>query len=141
MTRQFTLEEANQLLPALREHLTRLRSLQDQARKKYEEMRDIREVGYRKDGNLIMLSDYQLAKKEFDQVVAEANQLLATINQLGCRVTDVEIGLVDFPAEINGQPVYLCWRVDEESVKYYHGLEEGYAGRKLIPGIASGQDA
>ncbi|OLZ10566.1 DUF2203 domain-containing protein [Sulfobacillus thermosulfidooxidans] len=141
MTRQFTLEEANQLLPLLREHLTRLRSLQDQARKKYEEMRDIREVGYRKDGNLIMLSDYQLAKKEFDQVVAEANQLLATINQLGCRVTDVEIGLVDFPAEINGQPVYLCWRVDEESVKYYHGLEEGYAGRKLIPGSASGQDA
>lgn len=63
MTRQFTLKEANHLLPALREHLLGLRSLQDQARKKYEEMRDIREVGYRKDGNLIMLTDYQIAKK------------------------------------------------------------------------------
>lgn len=132
MTRQFTLKEANKLLPTLREHLLGLRSLQDQARARYEEMRDIREVGYRRDGNLIMLTDYQIAKKAFDQVVNDANQLLAVINSLGCRVTDVELGLIDFPAEVDGQSVYLCWRIDEDSVQYYHGLDEGYAGRKPI---------
>ncbi len=130
--RQFTVGEANQLLPPLRELLRNLRSLQGQARAKYEEMRDIREVGYRKDGNLIMLSDYQLAKQEFDHVVSEANHVLAEINQLGCRVTDVEMGLVDFPSEINGEPVYLCWRMDEPAVLYYHGLDEGFSGRKPI---------
>jgi hypothetical protein len=113
--------------------MERLRAMQAQARGKYEEMRNIREVGYRKDGNLIMLTDYQLAKREFDRVVAEANQILENINELGCRVTDVEMGLVDFPATIAGQDVYLCWRLDEPSVQYYHGLREGYAGRKPIP--------
>ncbi len=132
--RRFTVSEANQLLPSLRALLEQLRALQREARGKYEEMRDIREVGYRKDGNLIMLSDYQMAKQEFDQVVAEANRVLAEINDLGCRVTDVEMGLVDFPAEVAGDSVYLCWRMDETSVAFYHGLDEGFSGRKPIPG-------
>ena len=132
IARQFTVHEANQLLEPLRELLTTLQSLQRQARLKYEEMRDIREVGYRKDGNLIMLSDYQLAKQEFDQVVAEANGVLAEINQMGCRVTDVEMGLVDFPSEREGEPIYLCWKMGEPSVLYYHGVDEGFSGRKRL---------
>ncbi|AUW93299.1 MAG: DUF2203 domain-containing protein [Sulfobacillus thermosulfidooxidans] len=132
VARQFTVDEANQLLEPLRELLTTLQTLQRQARLKYEEMRDIREVGYRKDGNLIMLSDYQLAKQEFDQVVADANGVLADINQMGCRVTDVEMGLVDFPSEREGEPIYLCWKMDEPSVLYYHGVDEGFSGRKRL---------
>ncbi|MCY0864707.1 MAG: DUF2203 domain-containing protein [Sulfobacillus sp.] len=133
MPKYFDREEANRLLPALRVKLEELKALQAQARVKYEEMRDIREVGYRKDGNLIMLSDYQLAKREFDTIVQNANALLDEINGLGCRVTDVEVGLVDFPARIGDEVVYLCWRMDEPSVQFYHGLEEGYAGRKPLP--------
>jgi hypothetical protein len=110
-----------------------LRRLQADARSKYEEMRDIREVGYRKDGNLIMLSDYQLAKREFDHIVQDANKILEQIHAWGCRVTDVETGLVDFPARVDDHDVYLCWRIDEPEVQFYHGLEEGYAGRKPLP--------
>lgn len=138
MKRHFTAEEANQLLPTLRQRLDALRQMQNQARVKYEEMRDIREVGYRKDGNLIMLSDYQLAKREFDGIVADANRILSEINEWGCRVTDVEMGLVDFPSQVNGQDVYLCWQMNEGAVAYYHGLDEGYAGRRPLP---QGQDA
>lgn len=101
---------------------------------KYEEMRDIREVGYRKDGNLIMRTDYQLAKRQFDDIVTRANQLLEEINLMGCRITDVEMGLVDFPAQIDGREVYLCWRLDESEVSFYHYLDEGYAGRRPLPG-------
>lgn len=136
-TRRFSVEEANQLIPTLRVMLEKLRAMQVQARQKYEEMRDIREVGYRKDGNLIMLTDYQLAKQEFDQIVGVANQLLGEIHQLGCRVTDVEMGLVDFPAMVQGQEVYLCWQVQEPRVAYFHGLSEGYAGRRQLPEIPS----
>ncbi|MCY0897772.1 MAG: DUF2203 domain-containing protein [Firmicutes bacterium] len=131
--RYFTIEEANQLLPTLRRELGALKQMQQEARAKYEEMRDIREVGYRPDGNLIMLSDYQETKREFDRIVAEANRVLMAINQQGCRVTDVETGLVDFPAEVDGTAVYLCWQKDEPEVLYYHGLEEGYAGRRPLP--------
>ena len=79
-----------------------------------------------------MMTDYQVAKREFDDVVAEANRILASIQELGCRVTDVEVGLIDFPAIINDEEVYLCWRMDEPVVGYYHGLEEGYAGRRPL---------
>lgn len=131
--RQFSIDEANQLLSELRADLDALKGMQQQAREKYEEMRDIREVGYRPDGNLIMLPDYQETKREFDRIVADANQVLSAINQRGCRVTDVETGLVDFPATIDGSPVYLCWQKDEPEVGYYHGLEEGFAGRRPLP--------
>lgn len=131
--RQFTIDEANQLLPELRTELDELKNMQHEARRKYEEMRDIREVGYRPDGNLIMLSDYQETKRQFDNIVAEANRVLTAINQRGCRVTDVETGLIDFPAEVDGTAVYLCWQKDEPEVGYYHGLEEGFAGRRPLP--------
>lgn len=132
-TRQFTIEEANLLISELRTELDELKRMQHEARQKYEEMRDIREVGYRPDGNLIMLSDYQATKRQFDQIVADANNILTAINQRGCRVTDVEAGLIDFPAEVDGTPVYLCWQKDEPEVGYYHGLEEGFAGRRPLP--------
>ncbi len=130
--KHFTVAEANTLIPRLTKQMVELQALQGTARGKYEEMRDIREVGYRKDGNLIMMTDYQVAKREFDDVVAEANRILASIQELGCRVTDVEVGLIDFPAIINDEEVYLCWRMDEPVVGYYHGLEEGYAGRRPL---------
>ncbi len=131
--RWFSVEEANQLIPRLRSRLEKLRELQTDARSRYEEMRDIREVGYRKDGNLVMLTDYQLTKREFDQVVNEANQVLAEINEVGCRVTDVEMGLVDFPARIDDQEVYLCWQMEEAQIGFFHGVDEGYTGRRPIP--------
>ncbi|PSR35330.1 MAG: DUF2203 domain-containing protein [Sulfobacillus benefaciens] len=131
--KHFTVAEANTLIPRLTQQMLELQALQAAARSKYEEMRDIREVGYRKDGNLIMMTDYQVAKREFDEVVADANRILASIQELGCRVTDVEVGLIDFPAVINDEEVYLCWRMDEPVVGYYHGLEEGYAGRRPLP--------
>lgn len=132
-TRWFTIDEANRLVPDLRLMLERLREMQTQARARYEEMRDIREVGYRKDGNLVMLTDYQLAKREFDEVVNEANRLLGEINEVGCRVTDVEMGLVDFPSRVDGAEVYLCWQMDESEIGYYHGVDEGYTGRRPLP--------
>jgi len=57
------------------------------------------------------------------------------LKELGCFYKDwnFSIGLVDFPAIIYGREVYLCWRSDEEKIKFYHGVEEGYSGRKPIP--------
>ncbi|MGC8489112.1 MAG: DUF2203 domain-containing protein [Clostridia bacterium] len=132
-TRYFTIAEANRLVPSLNETMQRLRELQNDARGKYEEMRRIRQVGYRPDGNLIMLPDYQRAKQDFDQLVHEANRLLGEVHEMGCRVTDVELGLVDFPARLDSHEVYLCWQLGESQVAYYHGLREGYVGRRPLP--------
>ena len=65
----------------------------------------------------------------------EIEELMKELEVLGCFYKDwnFEIGLVDFPAIINDQEVLLCWRTDEKNIRWYHGIEDGYAGRKLIP--------
>jgi hypothetical protein len=66
---------------------------------------------------------------------AELDELFKELDDLGCSYRDwgFEMGLVDFPSEIEGQPVLLCWRSDEPTVGFYHAHDAGYAGRKPIP--------
>ena len=61
--------------------------------------------------------------------------LMAELENMGCYFKDwnFEIGLVDFPAIVDGQEALLCWRSDEGEILWYHGLEDGYPGRRPIP--------
>jgi hypothetical protein len=60
--------------------------------------------------------------------------LMAQIEEIGCYYKDwnFEIGLIDFPAIIHGQHTLLCWRSDEPQVEWFHGFEDGFAGRRPI---------
>lgn len=60
---------------------------------------------------------------------------LKELEEIGCFFKDwnFQLGLVDFPSIIDGKEVMLCWRSDEESIMYYHGISDGYVGRKPIP--------
>ena len=57
------------------------------------------------------------------------------LEEIGCVYKDwnFAIGLVDFPSMIDGREVFLCWRSDEETIKFYHEMNSGFAGRKSIP--------
>lgn len=61
--------------------------------------------------------------------------LFRELEDLGCSYKDwsFEKGLVDFPALIDNEPVLLCWRSDEPEITHYHGINDGYQGRRLIP--------
>jgi hypothetical protein len=74
-------------------------------------------------------------RPEFDQAMRRLQELFRELESLGCSYKDwsFSVGLVDFPARIDGRDVLLCWRSDEPEIRYYHGLQDGYAGRKLIP--------
>ena len=78
------------------------------------------------------------AKNEFEmrKLVSELESLMRELDQLGCQYKDwnFKVGLVDFPAIIDDQEVLLCWRSDEPEIMHYHGLNEGYVGRKALPG-------
>jgi hypothetical protein len=69
------------------------------------------------------------------KLAAEVNGFLGELEEIGCfyKDTKFQIGLVDFPAMINEEEVYLCWRSDENDILYYHEIDSGYSGRKLIP--------
>jgi hypothetical protein len=47
-------------------------------------------------------------------------------------VKDLDTGLLDFPAILNDEEVYLCWRLGEDRIRFYHGIHEGFAGRKPL---------
>ena len=72
---------------------------------------------------------------EAEKYVNEIKGFIKELEEIGCSFKDwnFSIGLVDFPAIINGEEVELCWRSDEEHILFYHGNEEGYKGRKRIP--------
>lgn len=69
------------------------------------------------------------------KLAGDVNGFLSELEEIGCYYKDTkfQIGLVDFPAMINSEEVYLCWRSDEDDILYYHEMDSGYLGRKLIP--------
>lgn len=131
--KRFSPDEANAMLPRLTRELTRIRELIKTAREKNREKALCQAVGYRDDGTLIMLADYQAAQAALEEAVQEADMLIEAIHQDGMLIKDLERGLVDFPAVIHGQDVLLCWEMGESSVTHYHDYSSGYAGRKPIP--------
>lgn len=131
--RYFTVAEANALLPEIEPRLRRLQSLWHRARQLTEEMERLRAVGELPGGTLIMERDYRLALAARSREVEEAELILEEIHRLGAQVKDVGMGLVDFPSRLGGRAVYLCWRLGEPEVAHYHGLTEGYRGRRRLP--------
>lgn len=57
---------------------------------------------------------------------------LERIQATGCVVKDLDVGLLDFPARIDNQDVYLCWKLGEDRIRFYHRQDEGFAGRKPL---------
>lgn len=130
--RYFTVEEANAMLPLLEQKLHRLHRLYREAKDLYIEVKQIRSVGSYPDGTPLMAYDYKLARKAFEKVVAQINAAVTEINDMGCQLKHIELGLVDFPARIGDRTVLLCWRLGEPTVSHYHGRREGFAGRKPL---------
>ncbi len=82
-----------------------------------------------------MRFDYQSAgQQRLDQNSLESSIAAAVekIHATGCVVKDLDVGLLDFPARLNDEDVYYCWRVGEDRIRFYHRQDEGFAGRKPI---------
>lgn len=77
-------------------------------------------------------SDFAELEAELEAVGAEIERCLAQLDEAGVQVKDLDSGLLDFPARHEGREILLCWQVGEDRVAYWHGIEEGFAGRKPI---------
>jgi hypothetical protein len=67
-----------------------------------------------------------------DETMAEVAGCVEGITELGVQVKDLDRGLVDFPSLRDGEEVLLCWHVGEDEIRYWHGVAEGFAGRKPL---------
>jgi hypothetical protein len=84
------------------------------------------------------ITDFNLdnddAEEKIEFLTSKINSFIKELDDIGCIYKDwnFEIGIVDFPSIINDEEVLLCWRSDEEDIVYYHGMDDGFIGRKLI---------
>jgi len=73
-----------------------------------------------------------LPAPRFGELKHEIGRLIYRIESLGCIVKDIDLGLVDFPAMLDDEPIYLCWKLGEPRVAFWHGLNEGFSSRKEL---------
>ena len=79
--------------------------------------------------NIVPLARRKAERAKAEQRVKDA---LAEIDATGVQVKDLDIGLLDFPCQVDGQTILLCWKLGEKAITHWHGVEEGFAGRKPI---------
>jgi hypothetical protein len=83
-------------------------------------------------GSLPPFAELHRKKSQCEKVAEQLARTIDEIQQTGCLVKDLETGLVDFPSLRGGEEVYLCWKLGEKRIGYWHGIEEGFAGRKPL---------
>jgi hypothetical protein len=130
--RAFTLEEAESLLPVLE---SLLRTAID-GRKLIESVdNELQELAHRvflRGGVLVNIVHMARRKAEREKAIQHVKDALAEIDATGVQVKDLDIGLLDFPCEVDGRTVLLCWKLGEKGITHWHGVSEGFAGRKPI---------
>ena len=75
------------------------------------------------------------SEPDIQKLSADIESFLSELEEIGCFFKDwnFTMGLVDFPGVIDDREVFLCWKSDEDDIRFYHHVQEGYAGRKPIP--------
>ena len=130
--RHFTPEEANAALAEVRplvEEMVARRRAHTVALERQEELEG------RIRGNGGGIPPATLAEAA-DEVERQARALAKTIDEIaarGAQVKDIDEGLVDFPALLHGETVLLCWRLGEDEIRFWHRIEDGFAGRRPLP--------
>jgi hypothetical protein len=130
--RTFTLEEAQSLLPVLESLLVTAMTGKKLMEEVDTEMQAINQRIFLNGGTHIDI--VAIARRRAERAKAEqrVRDALAEIDSIGVQVKDLRIGLLDFPCEVEGGIVLLCWKQGEKSITHWHSVEEGFAGRKPI---------
>ena len=130
--RTFTLDEAQSLLPVL-ESLLRTAIAAKKTVDENEALQQALQHRVFLAGGMF-LDIVPLARKKAERAKAEqrVKDALAEIDSIGVQVKDLDIGLLDFPCEVEGQTILLCWKLGEKAITHWHGVQEGFAGRKPI---------
>jgi hypothetical protein len=130
--RTFTPEEANAALAEVRPLVARMVAARSQlvdAQRRQAEL--VARVA--SNGGGLTPPDVSAVAVEVEQASTELVAVVEELQGLGVQVKDLDRGLVDFPCVHRGRVVLLCWELGEDEVAYWHGADEGFAGRKPLP--------
>lgn len=120
--RYFTLEEANTALAIIRPLLREIMEIRQIILDRQSDLWPVIEKSLGNGGSRTASQTVQ----EFERLDRLVRQVMAT----GALIKDINSGLVDFPALRDGREVYLCWKFDEDGVRFWHDVDSGFAGRQ-----------
>lgn len=125
----FSLQQADRILPEVEPVLLSLRDLQTRALQTKERV-DL--LWQRLEAGERVLDEIASVQSRLDADVVEMRSLVERLETLGVILRDVGMGLIDFPAIVVETEFYLCWRLGEDSIQFWHGVDEGFGGRKPL---------
>lgn len=126
--RIFTLAEATGLLPELHKQLIQVKLAKHVLIQTREEIK--------KASAHAALGGGSAVGPRYIQALEQINYSLHAIHESGVLVKDLDMGLCDFPYLLNGRVVYLCWKLGEDKIEWWHEVHRGYADRQILPGDA-----
>jgi hypothetical protein len=121
--KHYTRDEARYLLPQIRQWLTRSAELQAAVQELEERLGGLMAPGSDLGGELV---------NTWVRTLVDLEEVLLEFQRREIQVKDLQRGLVDFPAILDGREVFLCWEQDEEDIEFWHELDAGYAGRERL---------
>ena len=121
--KHYTRDEARALLPHVQLWLKRLVQVREELQKIEEGLHKLREPGRDLGGRLV---------NRWIRGLADLKDVLLEFHRRDIQVKDIDRGLLDFPAIIDGKEVFLCWELGEEDIEFWHDLDAGYAGREKL---------
>jgi len=132
MSRRFTLETAERLLPEIESRLREAIAFKAAFDEAQSELQAVAQRVMMLGGVLVDREKTHQNKVRRDQCAENLKNVIQNIQEFGCLIKDLDTGLVDFPTLFRGEEVYLCWKLGEPGIGFWHGTHEGFAGRKPI---------
>ena len=129
MGRTFTVEQANRTLPYVR------RVVEDIVRtyeRWQDRLREFEVVAAASATTPEVAARAEALQRDVQGLAADIDRFSAELEQVGVRIEGYDHGRVDFPAEVEGRRVYLCWRLGEPSVQHWHELDGGFGARRPL---------
>lgn len=130
--RYFTFDEAQTLLPVLESLLRAAVDSKQTIETVDSEFEDLRQRIFMNGGTLVDIVSLAHRRAEKDKAVQRAKDTLAEIDSIGVQVKDLDTGLLDFPCVVEDKVILLCWKLGEKGITHWHGMEEGFRGRKPV---------
>jgi hypothetical protein len=128
----FSLTEAERLRSQLEPVLIEAMELRRKLGELDEQLSAVAEKIQRSGGLLVNYEQTARVRLERNRQEESLRAALERIHSTGCIVKDLDVGLLDFPSRLNNEDVYLCWRLGEDRIRFYHRQDEGFSGRKPI---------
>jgi hypothetical protein len=132
VSKTFTVAEAQVLLPVLDALLRRAQTMAARADELEREMQALSQRIFLTGGMHVDVVAAARRRGERDKAAQGAKDTLSEIDAIGVKVQDLQEGLLDFPCQLGGETVLLCWKMGEAMITHWHGLEDDYGARKPL---------